>query len=175
MRWQRRVWLCAPVTATLLLLGACSGAPAQLPDAAPGRAGPAPAACAPSVASQGSPPFASGLVLGQDGLVAQPSAPAPEKLEVVSHQTVGDTTCQSDADCVLTAQAQSNCACCPSAPSATSKAWLSWYLADLARRRSVESCPSCERAQCAKTVTPDSYWAVCRQHSCELARSKASH
>jgi hypothetical protein len=105
---------------------------------------------------------------------APPSTAASALLpEIVPGRTVGDTTCQTDADCVVGTPSESCCACCPEAPRATSRAWLAWFTEFRPKMCASQRCgAACDGVGCEKVEDATAFRAVCRARSCALARAK---
>lgn len=71
--------------------------------------------------------------------------------------SIGDVTCSSDDDCVVTTKFDC-CACCSGLPLATSRAWLKW--------RDETECPKtkctpCGKRSCQTPHDPSRFLAVC--------------
>lgn len=126
---------------------------------------------APSVAIAQAEPTAATNLTPAPRATAAPALP----LEILPGRTVGDTTCQTDADCVVGTPSESCCACCPAAPRATSRAWLAWFAKFQPETCASQRCGMCDRAACEKVEDATAFRAVCRKQSCALARPSSTH
>ncbi len=95
------------------------------------------------------------------------ASPAPTST-TVPNARIGDTTCETDADCAITATREC-CDCCPSEPSVTSRAWLSWR--DSTQCKQLR-CEPCSNAPCAAVAPPSAFVATCVRKSCTLFRKR---
>ncbi len=83
---------------------------------------------------------------------AEPTHGVPE-----TNASIGDVTCSSDADCVVTNKLHC-CACCNSRVRATSRAWLNWRDQTECPKR---SCKPCGKPRCQSPQDPSDFVAVC--------------
>jgi len=74
--------------------------------------------------------------------------------------TVGDVTCRTDADCVVTTK-RDCCECCPRRALATSKTWLAW--------RDTQQCATTRCIGCEESCKPETGAHVaCNAGKCAL-------
>jgi hypothetical protein len=104
-----------------------------------------------------------------------PSSAAAQALpkEILPGRTVGDTTCQQDADCVVGTPSEGCCPCCPEAPRAASRAWLAWFAEFRPNMCSTQHCGTvCDGVACEKVEYSSAFRAVCVDRSCALVRAR---
>jgi hypothetical protein len=90
---------------------------------------------------------------------------ARERLAILDAReitTVGDVTCNTDADCAVTTK-RDCCECCPRKALATSKKWLAWRDQ---QQCAVEKCAGCDES--CRPETGKS--AACNAGKCALVR-----
>lgn len=91
--------------------------------------------------------------------------PAPKaRVPRTDLQSIGDTTCSSDADCAMTTKAEC-CDCCPSRPMATSAAWLGWRDG---KQCAQTRCEPCGKVACVDAETLD-LAPMCDRGKCVLS------
>jgi hypothetical protein len=100
---------------------------------------------------------------------AIPTVPeAPVSPEPASASTIGDVTCERDADCAITTRAEC-CDCCASAPRATSGAWLDWRDHTMCAQT---TCEPCGKVKCPSVEPPSTFRVACERGQCALVRKQ---